>query len=130
MRNSEERMDAQGRDIQQRTFDFALRILRLLPAIPQRHGGGIIGRQLARSGTSVGANVEEAQGSHSKKDFVRRMNIALAEARETYYWLRLLMKSELVEEKRLVEIIGEADQLVRILTTIVMRAKQNNTGET
>lgn len=119
-------MDSHGRDIEKRTFDFAIRILRLMPAIPMRHGGEVIARQLSRSGTSVGANVEEAQGSQSKRDFVRRMNIARAEAREVHYWLRLLAESGLVETKRLSEIIGEADELVRILTTIVKRSRQNS----
>lgn len=117
-------MGSLKRDIVERTFAFAIRVLRLLPAIPVRHGGDVIARQIARSGTSVGANVEEAQGSHSRRGFSRRMNIARAEARETHYWLRLLSESGLVESKRLNEIINEAEELVRILTAIVKRSKK------
>ena len=82
-----------------------------------------VGRQLARCGTSVGANVEEAQGSHSKREFIRRMNIARSEARETLYWLRLVAETELLARNRLPEITAEADELVRILTAIVKRSR-------
>ena len=78
-------MASQPRDIERRTFAFAARIVKLVNAIPRSVAGNTLGRQIVRSGTSVGANVEEAQGSQSKKDFTRRMNIARAEARETLY---------------------------------------------
>ena len=86
--------------------------------------GAVVARQLVRSGTSVGANVEEAQGSHSKRDFAHRMNVAHREAREALYWLRLVAESELLEKERFEDIIGEADELVRILTTIVKRSRE------
>ena len=72
-------------DIPERCFAFAVRTLKLVRALPRDVGGQVVARQLARSGTSVGANVEEAQAAHSKADFARRMNIARAEARENLY---------------------------------------------
>ena len=84
----------------------------------------MIAQQVMRAGTSVGANVEEAQGSQSKKDFTRRMNIARAEAREVLYWLRLIKETELIPIERMGEIITEADELVRILTMIVKRSRE------
>ena len=113
----------QKRDIEQRTFALAARIIKLVNAIPRSVAGNALGRQIVRSGTSVGANVEEAQGSQSKKDFIRRMNIARAEARETLYWLRLIKETELLPGNRLGELVQEADEPVRILTTIVKHAR-------
>ena len=72
----------------------------------------------------MGANVEEAQGSHSRADFARRMNIARGEAREAHYWLRLVAESELAPRERLAEIIAESDELVRVLTAIVKKTKR------
>lgn len=117
-------MSAAGRDIERRTFQFAVRIVKMVQTIPRSVAGAVVARQLMRSGTSVGANVEEAQGSQSKKDFTRRMNIARSEAREVLYWLRLVKETELLPSERLGELIREADELVRILTTIVKRSKE------
>ena len=111
------------RDIEERTFQFAVRIASLVGKLPTGRGADVIARQLARCGTSVGANVEEAQGSHSRAEFVRRMNIARSEAQETLYWLRLLGESGCVRRSRLDLVVAEADALVRILTTIVKRTR-------
>lgn len=75
--------------------------------------------QLLRAGTSIGANIEEAQAGQSKSEFTAKMAIARKEARETLYWLKLLKAAEIVESEKLVDITGEADELVRILTAIV-----------
>ncbi len=117
-------MASGSRDIEERTFQFAVRIVKLVNAIPRSVPGAVVARQLMRAGTSVGANVEEAQGSQSKKDFTRRMNIARSEAREVLYWLRLIKETELLPGERLRELIAEADELVRILTTIVKRSQE------
>lgn len=114
---------AGDRDIVQRTFLFAVRIVKMSNAVPASACSNVIVRQIVRCGTSVGANVEEAQGSQSKKDFIRRMNIARAEAREALYWPRLLSEAEIVKAQRLAEIIKEADELVRVLTAIVKNAR-------
>ncbi len=111
-------------DIQKRTFAFALRIVKLVRQLPRDVGGQTIARQLSRSGMSVGANVEEAQGAHSRVDFARRMNIARAEARETLYWLRLVAESQMLPPERLQELIEEAAEVVSILTSIVKKARK------
>lgn len=110
-------------DIPQRTFAFAVRIVRLIRALPREAGLDVIVRQLARNGTSIGANVEEAQGSHSRKEFARRMNIARSEARETLYWLRLVAACRLMPARRLEEIVKESDEIVRILVAIVKNTR-------
>jgi len=79
--------------------------------------------QLVRSGTSVGANVEEAQDAMSRADFLKCMNISLKEARETNYWLRISVDSGVVGEKEIDEILGESKELIKILTSIVRSTK-------
>jgi four helix bundle protein len=103
--------------IQQKSFAFALRIIQLYRELQSRREF-ILSRQLVRSGTSIGANVEEAGAGQSRRDFLAKMAVASKEARETRYWLKLLRESQLVavdvsEELELV------DELIRILTSIV-----------
>jgi len=81
--------------------------------------------QLLRSGTSIGANVEEGQAAQSRADFLSKLSIACKEARETHYWLRLLAAAEVVDEARLAELLDEADQIIAILTTITKNTKAN-----
>ena len=114
------------RDLPGRTFEFARRIVVLCRELDQTPGvSRTVAGQLLRSGTSIGANVEEAQGSQSSADFVAKSYVACKEARETHYWLRLLAASEVVPEERVREITDEASQLVAILTTIVKNARRN-----
>ena len=114
----------QERDIQERTFAFACRIVRLYEFIAKSRGAGeILGRQLLRSGTSIGANLEEATGAQSKADFISKCNIALKEARETYYWLRLLTETDVVAAHKISDLAEEANELVAILTTIVRTSR-------
>jgi four helix bundle protein len=80
---------------------------------------------MARCGTSIGANVEEAQAAQSKAGFARRMNIARAEAKETLYWLRLLGEAEILPRGSLRSLLAEADELVRILTSIVKTSRRH-----
>ena len=112
------------RDICERTFEFANRIVKLCRTLDSSPGvSRTLANQLLRSGTSVGANVEEGQASQSKADFVSKYSIACKEARETHYWRRLLVASEVLPESRLAELIDEANQLVAILTTIVKNTR-------
>src|SRR5436853_4025793 len=89
-------------DIHQRSFDFGVRIILFCKFLDEQ--GGIVNwnlaKQLLRAGTSIGANVEEAQAGQSTADFINKLNIALKEARETVYWLRLMIAAKIVEEKR------------------------------
>jgi four helix bundle protein len=114
------------RDLPDRTFEFARRIVLLCRELDQTPGvSRTLANQLLRSGTSVGANVEEAQGSQSRADFVAKSYIACKEARETNYWIRLLAATNVVPEERLSDLVDESNQLVAILTSIVKKAKQN-----
>jgi four helix bundle protein len=84
-----------------------------------------LANQLLRSGTSIGANVEESQAAQSRADFLNKLSIARKEARETHYWLRLLAASDIVHEPRLTELLDEADQLIAILTAITKRIRNS-----
>nr|MDZ8039587.1 four helix bundle protein [Nostoc sp. CreGUA01] len=103
--------------IQQKSFEFALKIIDLYIQL-QEQREYVLSKQLLRSATSIGANVEEATGGQSRKDFLAKMYIAYKEARETKYWLRLLEKSKLVNIDLTNELIY-ADEIIRILSSIV-----------
>ena len=111
-------------DLPERTMKFAVRVVKLCQALDRDSPAArTLSRQLLRAGTSIGANVEEAVAAQSKPDFISKQNIALKEARETLYWLRLLVASDLVPEPKLTDLIQEANELVAILTTVVRNAR-------
>jgi len=113
------------RDIEERTFRFALNIVRLCQQIDGKAGSGrVLARQLLRSGTSVGANVEEAQAGQSRADFISKYSIALKEIRETRYWLRLVIETKYINSDTANSLVQEAMELSRILGSIVSRSKQ------
>lgn len=112
-------------DLRERTFRFAVRIVKLSKFLDNSPGvSRTLARQLLRSGTSIGANVEEGHGSQSQADFTAKYSIACKEARETHYWLRLLIAADVVTEDRLTELLDESNQLIAILTSIVKKTKQ------
>ncbi len=111
--------------IEERTYKFALRIIKLACALPNDYASQTIGRQVLRSGTSIGANIEEAIGAASKRDFANKMAIAVKEARETHYWLRLIRDSELIETRLIEPLIQEALELKKILSKTVSTTRQN-----
>jgi len=113
-------------DLGKRLFAFSLRIVRLCHGLQEKPGvGRTLSHQLLRSGTSIGANYEEGQAGQSRADFLSKNCIALKEARESHYWLRLLGESKTVDPELLEGLIDEAGQLVRILGAIVNRTRQN-----
>jgi len=93
--------------------------LDLAPGVPRA-----LANQLLRSGTSVGANVAEGQGGQSRADFVSKYSIANKEARETLYWLKLMVAAEIVPESRLADLMDECNQLIAILTTIIKKTRK------
>ncbi|MEC7771958.1 MAG: four helix bundle protein [Bacteroidota bacterium] len=103
--------------IEERSFQFSLRIIKLVKDLKENNEY-IFANQLLRSSTSIGANVAEAGGGQSKKDFISKMAIASKEARETRYWLRLIKEANL-SQLELSEYLDEIDQIIKILTKIV-----------
>jgi len=115
------------RDLQERTFEFARRVVKLCQKLDDSPGvSRTLANQLLRSACSIGANVEEGRAGQSRADFISKYCIACKEARETHYWLRLLAAAEVAPPDRLSELIEESNQLVAILTTIIKKARANN----
>ena len=113
------------KDITARAFEFALRIVKLCQHLEKKPGvPRTLSYQLLKAGTSVGANIEEAQAGQSRPDFISKNSIALKEARECHYWLRLLIAAKILPEKCLTELRDEAEELKRILGSIVIRTKR------
>lgn len=110
--------------IQTKSFDFALQIIALFIKLKQEKEF-VISKQLLKSGTSIGANVEEATAAQSRRDFISKMSIASKEARETRYWLRLLQKSDLTRID-VSEWMISINEIVRILTSIVKTTQKNS----
>jgi len=103
--------------IAEKSYGFALRIVKLSQYLIQKKEF-VLSKQILRSGTSIGANVEEALGGQSKKDFLNKMSIAYKEARETSYWLRLLKDSDILLENHFSSIYRDLEEIVKILTKI------------
>jgi four helix bundle protein len=116
-------------DIQERTFEFAVQVVKLVNRLPRSVAGIEIGRQVVRSATSIGSNVEEADAAESKRDFIHKMSIAHKEARETRYWLRIV-RAALLGDDEVEILIQESDELVRILYTIIENARQSPRSKT
>ena len=112
--------------IVERTVAYSIRIVKLYRELERDSVGRIMGKHLLRSGTNIGANVHEAQSAQSRVDFIAKMYIGYKEARESAYWLRLIREVELIPPKRLGPLCDETDQMVRILSAILLTAKQRN----
>ena len=113
-------------DLRQRTFEFAVRVVNICRELEKTPGvSRTLSGQLLRSGTSIGANVEEGQPSQRKADFVSKYSIACKEARETHYWLTILVATDVTTKDQPTDLIYEANQLVAILTTIIKKTKAN-----
>ena len=117
-------MNEEPQEIGERAFEFAVRIVKLCQELDERPGvSRTLANQLLRSGTSVGANLEESKGGQSRADYLSKVSIALKEARETHYWLRLLVATDILPKKQLAPLLDESNQIVAILTTIVKKLK-------
>lgn len=116
-------MSKQSNIIKEKAYDLALKIIKLYQSL-KKDNEYVLSDQLVRSGTSIGANIEEATAAQSKKDFIAKMTIASKEARETNYWLRLLRDSKIYDGDDLSELILESEEIIRILTSIVKTSKE------
>ena len=110
--------------IKDKSFAFALRIIRLYQYLREQKSEFVLSKQVLRSGTSIGANVREAEHAQSDADFIHKMNIALKEANETEYWLELLFQSDYIEESQYDSIIADCRELNKLLISIVKTMKK------
>jgi four helix bundle protein len=117
-------MSEQSQDLKPRTKAFALRVIRMYSKLPKSDTvAQVLGKQVLRSGTSVGANYREASRGRSKAEFISKIGDCLKEIEETEYWLELLMESGCVSPTRMAGLLDETRQLIAIFTTIDKKAK-------
>ena len=110
--------------VEEKSFQFAIRIVRLYQYLRSKKKEFVLSKQLLRSGTSIGANVAEAQQAQSRADFLSKINIALKEAAETEYWLRLLRATDYMVEKDFRSIYDDCEQVKKLLVAIVKSTKE------
>ena len=110
-------------ELKLRTKRFALRVIKLVESLPKRTSASVLGRQMARSGTSVGANYRSACRGRSKAEFASKIGICAEEADETVYWLELIQEAELLPAARLEDLLREANELTTIFIASSRTAK-------
>jgi len=111
--------------VKNKSFAFALRIVKLYKILSEEKREYIMSKQLLRSGTAIGALIREAEHAESKADFIHKMAIALKEANETEYWIELLFQSEYLDESSYQSILGDGKALLKLLISIVKSSKEN-----
>ncbi|MCK9426150.1 MAG: four helix bundle protein [Ignavibacteriaceae bacterium] len=109
--------------LKEKSYQFAIRIVKLYQFLKEEKKEFTLSKQILRSGTSIGANVEEAIGAQSQKDFYMKLNISYKEARETHYWLRILHDTNYIDDKQFQSIINDCDELLKITGTIIKTMK-------
>jgi four helix bundle protein len=113
--------------VQSKSYAFAIRIVKVYKYLCEEKKEYVLSKQLLRSGTSVGANVEEAIGGQSEKDFYAKLSIAYKEARETHFWIRLLTDTDYLAKEQSESLLSDADELLKIIGSIqrtIRNAKQ------
>ena len=110
--------------VKEKSFRFAVRIVKLCKFLQEEKREYIMSKQLLRSGTSIGANTAESQQAQSRPDFISKLNIALKEAVETEYWIRLLYETEYLTKEQFISIIGDCDELEKLLVSILKATKE------
>ncbi|KAB7731940.1 four helix bundle protein [Rudanella paleaurantiibacter] len=109
-----------------KSFAFAVRVIKLYRWLYKQHPEiAPLAKQILRSGTSIGANAEEADAAFTKKEFASKLGISLKESRETKYWLRLFYATEYIDEQMFVSMRGDNDELMRLLTAILKTTREN-----
>jgi four helix bundle protein len=118
-----------GEDIQARSFKFSVAIVEVCRKLDKSGTARVLGTQLLRSGTSVGANIEEAQGGQSRADFIAKMSVAHKEIRETEYWLRLLESVKELSPETAAPLVLESEEIRKVVSSIILTAKPGSRQE-
>ncbi|MFG6104226.1 four helix bundle protein [Leptolyngbyaceae cyanobacterium CCMR0082] len=109
--------------LRDRTKTFALRIVRLYTSLPKSTEAQVLGKQMLRSGTSLGAHYREANRARSNAEYISKIEVGLQELEETVYWIELLIEAKIVDSQNLQNLLNEADQLIAILVSCVKKAR-------
>ncbi len=115
----------EGNVVQVKSYEFALRVIKLNRFLVENYNEYDISRQILRSGTSIGANIEEAIGGTTKKDFKYKLSISYREARESHFWIRLLRDSEYISKDQAGSLLKDCDELLKILGSIIKTTKKS-----
>lgn len=107
-----------------KSYSFALDIIKLYQHLTKEKKEFILSKQLLRSGTSIGANAEEATAGISRKEFIAKLQISYKEARETHYWIRLLKDSQIIDEAQASDILAKCEEIIRIINAILKSSKE------
>jgi four helix bundle protein len=110
--------------IQDKSFKFAIRIVNLYKFLCEERKEFVIAKQILRCGTAIGAIIEEGIGGQSDKDFLSKFNISYKEARETRYWLRLLLATDYISQEQANSMLNDIEELLKILTAIILTLKR------
>jgi len=110
--------------IKDKSFDFALRIVNMYKYLLEKNEY-VMSRQLLKAGTSIGANISESEHAESKADFIHKLSIALKEANETEYWIKLLFKAKYIEESEYTSINKDLIEILKLLISIIKKSKKN-----
>jgi len=119
-------MQPDENDLRQRTQEFGLRVVRMFSKLPKTTEAQVLGKQMLRSGTSVGANYREAYRGRSKSEFIAKCGDSLRELEETAYWLELLVQATIVPPETFGALARECDELIAIFVTILKRSKDTS----
>lgn len=111
--------------LREKSFTFAVRIIKFYKYLKSKHDEYILSRQIIRSGTSIGALIRESENAESKKDFIHKLNISLKETDETQYWLALLYETEFITKKMFDSINTDVEELIKLLVASVRTSKEN-----
>ena len=111
--------------VKDKSFNFAVRIVKLNRYLIGKKKEFVLSKQILKSGTSIGANIEEADGGISKMDFSNKISIAYKEAKETHYWLRLLFTSDLIDKKMFDSLISDCNEICKLLFSILRTTRIN-----
>ncbi len=112
--------------IQSKSYNFALKIIQLYKFLSQEKKEFVLGKQILRAGTSIGANIEESVGAQSKKDFLSKVSIAYKEARETKYWICLLRDTKILSIEQAKGLLNDCEELLKIMGKIQTTIKLNS----
>lgn len=118
--------DKSKNPLKDKSFQFALRIIKLYKFFIEEKKEFVLSKQLLRSGTSIGANIREAQNAQSKADFIHKLSISQKECDETMYWIELLFQSEYLTKKEFDSIYPDAQELLKMLRSAILTTKKNN----
>ena len=111
------------------SYQFAVRMVKLGKFLREEKQEYILSRQIVRSGTSIGANIEEASGAQSVNDFIAKLHISLKESRETHYWIRLLRDCEYIDSPQAESLLSDLQHIIVLLTKSLKTAKENNAAK-